>query len=77
MKKLILSGILACLLAPVFAFTWNGVIDNNSKLNSNDDFTALSLEQTNGIHFSLNAPFNTTGTLKFVAEGSFKYKLMV
>ena len=75
MKKLILSGILACLLAPVFAFTWNGVVDNTSKLSSNDDFSALSLEQSNGVHLSINAPFNTTGTLKFVAEGSFKYKL--
>ena len=75
MKKLILSGILACLLAPVFAFTWNGVIDNTSKLSSNDDFSALTLEQSNGIHLSVNAPFNPTGTLKFVAEGSFKYKL--
>ena len=75
MKKLILSGILACLLAPVFAFTWNGVIDNTSKLSSNDDFSALTLEQSNGIHLSVNAPFNSTGTLKFVAEGSFKYKL--
>ncbi len=75
MKKLILSGILACLLAPVFAFTWNGVVDNTSKLSSNDDFSALTLEQSNGVHLSINAPFNTTGTLKFVAEGSFKYKL--
>ena len=75
MKKLILSGILACLLAPVFAFTWNGVVDNTSKLSSNDDFSALTLEQSNGIHLSVNAPFNSTGTLKFVAEGSFKYKL--
>ena len=75
MKKLILSSIIACLLAPVFAFTWNGVIDNTSKLSSNDDFSALTLEQSNGIHLSVNAPFNSTGTLKFVAEGSFKYKL--
>lgn len=75
MKKLILSGILACLLAPVFAFTWNGVVDNTSKLSSNDDLSALTLEQSNGVHLSINAPFNTTGTLKFVAEGSFKYKL--
>ena len=75
MKKLILSSIIACLLAPVFAFTWNGVVDNTSKLSSNDDFSALTLEQSNGIHLSVNAPFNSTGTLKFVAEGSFKYKL--
>lgn len=75
MKKLILSGIIACLLAPVFALTWNGVVDNTSKLSSNDDFSALTLEQSNGVHLSVNAPFNLTGTLKFVAEGSFKYKL--
>ncbi len=75
MKKLILSGLIACLLAPVFALTWNGVIDNNTYLTSNKDFSLISLQQQNGVHLSLNAPFNTSGTLKFVAEGSFKYKL--
>ena len=76
MKKVILSGIIACLLAPIFALSWNGVIDNTSKLSSNDDFSALTLDQSNGIHLSVNAPFNTSGTMKFVAEGSFKYDLI-
>jgi hypothetical protein len=75
MKKLILSGLIACLLAPMFSLTWNGLFDNTTNLSSNDDFSALTLEQSNGVHLSVNAPFNSTGTLKFVAEGSFKYKL--
>ena len=36
----------------------------------------MTLNQSNGIHLSLNVPFNTKGTLKFVAEGSFKYELV-
>ena len=77
MKKLILCGIIACLLTPVFAFTWNGVVDNNTSLSSNDDFSSMVLNQSNGVHLSVNAPFNTAGTVKFVAEGSFKYNLTI
>ena len=75
MKKLILSGLIACLLAPMFALTWNGVLDNTSKASLNDDFSAISLYQSNGVHLSVNAPFNASGTMKLVAEGSFKYNL--
>ena len=74
MKKLILSGIIACLLAPMFALSWNGVLDNNTNATTNNDFDPITLNQSNGIHLSVNAPFNTTGTVKFVAEGSFKYR---
>ena len=75
MKKLILSGLIACLLAPVFSLTWNGLFDNTTNLSSNDDFSALTLNQSNGLHFSVNAPFNTKGTVKFVTEASLKYNL--
>lgn len=77
MKKLILAGIVACLLAPAFALTWNGLLDNNTFVSSNNDFTTIALQQSNGLHLSVNAPFNTSGTLKFTAEGSFKYKLPI
>ena len=74
MKKLILSGLIACLLAPMFALSWNGVLDNNTYLASNKDFSQINLQQSNGVHLSVNVPFNPAGTMKFVAEGSFKYK---
>ena len=74
MKKVILSGLIACLLAPMFALTWNGLIDNNTYLKSNQDLSLINLQQKNGVHLSLNAPFNSSGTLKFVAEGYFGYK---
>ena len=74
MKKLILSGLIACLLAPMFALSWNGVLDNNTYLVSNKDFSQINLQQSNGVHLSVNVPFNPAGTMKFVAEGSFKYK---
>lgn len=75
MKKLILCGVLACLLSSVFALAWGGVVDNSTGLSENNDFSALSLSQSNGLHLYLNAPFNEDGTLKFVAEGVVKYSL--
>lgn len=77
MKKLILAGIVACLLAPAFALTWNGVIDNNSYFKFNKHLQVENIKQTNGLHLSINAPFNSSGTLKFIAEGSFKHELLV
>ena len=74
MKKLILSGVLACLLIPAFAVSWGGILDNNTSVNAaGEDFSAVGLTQSNGVHLSLNVPFNTEGTVKVVAEGSFKY----
>ena len=73
MKKLILSGLFACLILPAFALSWGGILDNNTSVNADNDFDTIGLTQSNGIHLSLNVPFNTEGTIKLVAEGSFKY----
>ena len=73
MKKSIISAILSCLLLPAFALSWGGVVDNNTRLTSDKDFKQLGLSQSNGVHLSFNAPFNTDGSVKVVGEGSFKY----
>ena len=73
MKKSILSGILACLIVPAFALSWGGIVDNNTRVGADKDFEQIALSQSNGVHLSFNAPFNTEGSLKLVGEGSFKY----
>ena len=77
MKKL-LSGIFAaCLFASSFALTWSGVIDNNSKAGANYDFSTITFRQSNGIYLSVVAPVTQSGTLKFSAEGLYRYYLDV
>ena len=66
MKKSIISAILSCLLLPAFALSWGGVVDNNTRLTSDKDFKQLGLSQSNGVHLSFNAPFNTDGSVKLV-----------
>lgn len=73
MKKSIVSAILACLLLPAFALSWGGVVDNNTRLTSDKEFKQIGLSQSNGVHLSFNAPFNTDGSVKLVGEASFKY----
>lgn len=75
MKKLIITAALACILAPVFAVSWGGLLDNSTGINANHDFSTISLAQSNGLHLYANAPLNNTGTMKLVAEGSAKYTL--
>ena len=77
MKKIILSTFLAvsCLFSSLSALTWSGIIDNNSKLSANNDFSQLGLKQSNGIYLSLASNLNEAGNLRFVAEGLYKYSL--
>ena len=79
MKKLILSGVLAisCIFSTAFAFTWSGVVTNNSKFTANDDFSRLALAQSNGIYLSMGSNLNETGTLRIIGEGLYKYNLDV
>ena len=77
MKKIILSTLLAvsCVFSSLSALSWSGIIDNNSKLSANDDFSQLGLKQSNGIYLSLASNLNEAGNLRFVAEGLYKYNL--
>ena len=76
MKKIIVSILAAtCALSSLAAFTWSGLIDNNTKFSANNDFSALGLNQSNGIYLSAASKLNESGTLRFNAEGLYKYNL--
>ncbi len=75
MKKLILSTLIAISFActSLFSLSWSGLVDNNSSLSANHDFSVVSLNQSNGIYFSLISDLTKDGNLKFAAEGLYKY----
>lgn len=77
MKKIILSTflVLSCLFSSLSALSWSGIIDNNTKISENNDFSQLGLKQSNGIYLSLASNLNEAGNLRFVAEGLYKYSL--
>jgi len=73
MKKLLGTITTVVVLASsLMAFTWSGLIDNNTKLSSND-FETYGLNQSNALYLSMNTPVSTSGNLKFSAEGLYKY----
>ncbi len=75
MKKLIISTILALsVFSSAAALSWSGLIDNSSRLTSNHDFSTLLLDQSNGIYLSVSSKLNKSGSLRFAAEGLYKYK---
>ena len=76
MKKILLSTILSltfCLSS--FAFSWSGLIDNNTRTSANHDFSAISLNQGNGIYLSFSHNLSENGNLRLAAEGLYKYSL--
>lgn len=56
--------------ASVSAFTWSGLIDNNTKLSKNA-LPDMGFSQSNGIYLSVATPLS--GNLNFSAEGLYKY----
>ncbi len=78
MKKIILLALLASsLFTSAFAVSWSGLVDNNTKLSANDDFSQILLKQSNGVYLSLKTPFASNGNLLFTVEGLYKYTLDV
>lgn len=76
MKKRIISGLFAaCLISSVFAISWSGMIDDNTKLSANNDFSAITLNQSNGIYLTLTSNLNESASLRFAGEGLYKYNL--
>lgn len=77
MKKRIVSGFLAaaCIFSSAFAISWGGMVDNKSKLAANNDFSAVVLNQSNGIYLNINSNLNEAATLRFSGEGLYKYEL--
>lgn len=71
MKKVLSTLLLSTVTSiSLFAFTWSGLIDNTTKA-STADFSSFSLNQSNGIYLSMNAPL--TNSLSLAAEGLYKY----
>ena len=74
MKKIITSCIIAlsCLFSAAYAFSWNGVFDNNTKAYTSN-FKSSSFMQSNDVYLSLNVPFSKNCYM--ITEGLFKYDL--
>ena len=80
MKKNLIASLLviAGFFAPVFALSWSGLIDNNTKFSENHDFSELKLNQSNGLYLSLTSPINDNLSFggeilyKFVLDANFK-----
>lgn len=77
MKKIIVSSLLAvsCLFSSAFALSWSGLVDDNTKLSANYDFSKIMLNQSNGIYLSVNSNLNADGSMRLAAEGLYKYSL--
>ena len=76
MKKIFLLVVLAAsLFTSAFAVSWSGLVDNNTKLSANDDFSELKLKQSNGVYLALKTPVSSNGNLNFTVEGLYKYNL--
>ena len=77
MKKIILSMLIAvsCTFSSLAAFSWSGLVDNNTKLSADNDFKLSALKQSNGIYLAVNSHLNDSGNLRFAAEGLYKYTL--
>lgn len=78
MKKRIVSGLFAaaCIISSAFTLSWGGMVDNNSKLAANNDFSALLLDQSNGIYLNVSSKLNEDASLRISGEGLFKYDLI-
>lgn len=72
MKKYLISALFAVFASAAFAFSWSGIIDNNTTVTT-PDFENITLNQSNGIYLSVKCPVNEN--VRFVAEGLYKYKL--
>ena len=77
MKKIILTAVFStlCAISSLYAFSWSGVIDDNTKFSANHDFSELNLGQSNGIYLSANQNLNESGSLRLSGEILYKYKL--
>jgi len=76
MKKLFFTLVLSvCFFTSAFGVSWSGLVDNNSKISSNNDFSTFLLRQSNGIYLSVKIPVSKKGNILFSAEGLYKYNL--
>lgn len=72
MKRILISIIAAfSLLAPLSAFEWGGLLDNNSKIICQNKTTAFS--QSNGIYLWGSTNLSESGNMYIKGEGMYKY----
>ena len=74
MKKTLAAGVFAffCLSTALSAFSWSGLVNNESKFIANNDFSKIELQQTNGVYLSFAAPRGDGGNMKLTGEGLVK-----
>ena len=72
MKKTLAAGVFAlfCLSASLSAFSWSGLLDNQTKLIGNSDFSSIRLQQTNDLYLSFSTPLGEN--MKLSGEGLVK-----
>lgn len=76
MKRILISIISAIsLLAPLSAFEWGGLLDNNSKVISAGaaDSKSTSFSQSNGIYLWGSSNLTESGNVYVKAEGNYRY----
>ena len=76
MKKTLAAGVFAlfCLSASLSAFSWSGLLDNQSKFIGNSDFSTIQLQQTNDLYLSFSSPLGEN--MKLSGEGLIKNLLV-
>jgi len=74
MKKSLIIAALTCFATSAFAFSWSGIVNNNTKL-STPNFEDFALNQSNGIFLSFKTPINDN--LRLAGEALYKYELNV
>ena len=76
MKKVILCIIVfSCIFFSASAFSWSGIVDDETKLSANHDFSEIDLNQGNGIYLSLNSRLGQKDNLRIAGEVLYKYSL--
>ena len=78
MKKLLLSICIAlCVItAPLAAFEWGGLLTDESGILT-PDFSNMTIKQSNGIAFWVNAPFGEDYNSNFSAEALYKLNMYI
>ena len=74
MKKVIMSVaiLLASLTTSLFALEWGGLV-NNTTVVTTPDFKGVKINQGNEFYLWANGPLNKSQTLRFAAEGKYKF----
>lgn len=74
MKKSLLTVVLTLCVSSAFAFSWNGVLDENFKITTSD-FENVVVDQSNGVYLSFKTPLSDS--FRLAGEGLYRYNLHV